>query len=143
MVDVSAKAPSIRTAVASAAVTVGPAVYALLAAGRSGGGAGGTGGKGDALVVARLAGIAAAKRTAELIPLCHTVALAHVGVELSLEREGGGVAVAATPVEGAERSGSDAGAVVAVERGMVVGEVRLEEKRGGKSGHYQRSRDGP
>lgn len=88
MVDVSAKAPSIRTAVASAAVTVGPAVYALLAAGRSGGGAGGTGGKGDALVVARLAGIAAAKRTAELIPLCHTVALAHVGVELSLEGEG-------------------------------------------------------
>jgi len=185
MVDVSAKAPSVRTAVASAAVTVGPAVYALLAAGRSGGGGAG---KGDALLTARLAGIAAAKRTADLIPLCHSVALAHVGVDLRLEagaRAGGAAAAGsdggggggggreddaggggggghvrirssatttAAATTGVEMEALVAASVAAltvydmckaVERGMVIGEVRLEEKRGGKSGHYVRERDGP
>ena len=85
MVDVSAKAPSQRSATAAATVALGRAAFeALTAAGGGGGGGGLTSAKGDVLGVARVAGVLAAKRTAELIPLCHSLALTHVGVDFEL-----------------------------------------------------------
>ena len=110
--------------------------------------------KGDVLTVARVAGIMAAKRTAELIPLCHTLALDDVQVSASLDDELPGVRVeAAAKTSG--RTGVEMEAMVAVsvtlvtvydmakgiDRGMVISDVRLEEKSGGKSGQWTRSRD--
>lgn len=120
-----------------------PATLRLIAAGRAK--------KGDVLSVARIAAIQAAKRTPELIPLAHPIALTRVGVEFALERRRSSIAVTAT-VEcrgktGVEMEALTAAAVglltiydmvKAVDRGMTLGDVRLEEKRGGKSGEYRR-----
>lgn len=145
MVDVGAKARTRRVAVASGHIAMAPATLRRLAEGRAG--------KGDVLGVARIAAIQAAKRTPELIPLAHPIAITRVAVDFTLQPRRGAVAVAAT-VEcrgqtGVEMEALTAAAVglltvydmlKAVDRGMVLNELRLEEKRGGRSGHWRRSR---
>jgi cyclic pyranopterin phosphate synthase len=145
MVDTGAKAPTGRRAVASARVLMSPETVAAVRARRTP--------KGDPLEVARVAGIMAAKRTAELIPLCHTLALTHADVRAELRDDGVHIeAEAATTAQtGVEMEALTAAAVAAltvydmckaVEKGMTVTEVRLEEKTGGKSGDWKRGRDG-
>jgi len=142
MVDVSGKQESARTAVAEGRVEMRPETLALI---RSGGVK-----KGDVLSVARLAGIMAAKRTAELIPLCHPLALASVAVELSLDEPASAVNITAT-VKLTGRTGVEMEALTAVsvaaltvydmckavDRGMRISEVRLRHKSGGKSGSFE------
>lgn len=142
MVDVSAKTASLRTAIAGGSIRMS---VSALAAIRDNDIA-----KGDVLGVARVAGIMAAKRTAELIPMCHTVALSHVDVELSLDDTIPGVqaraTVVATDVTGVEMEAIVAATVAlatiydmakSVDRSMVIGDVRLLEKSGGRSGDYR------
>jgi cyclic pyranopterin monophosphate synthase len=106
--------------------------------------------KGDVLGVARIAAIQAAKKTSDLIPLCHPIALTHVGVEFRLDDVGNAVhctvtaeSVGATGVEMEALTAVQVGLLTiydmckAVDRGMVIGDVRLLEKRGGKSGLWQ------
>ena len=141
MVDVSAKEPTARTARASGRVLVSAEVVALLR---------GEGvPKGDALAVARVAGIMAAKRTPDLVPLCHPLALSSVEVDLQVEDDA--VAITAT-VRTTDRTGvemealtavSVAGLTVvdmvkAVDKAAVITDVRVEEKTGGQSGSYRR-----
>ncbi|QTE29490.1 cyclic pyranopterin monophosphate synthase MoaC [Pengzhenrongella sicca] len=141
MVDVSAKAVTVRSATASGFVTTTPAVIALLR---------GEGvPKGDALAVARIAGIQAAKRTPDLVPLCHPIAI-H-GVTVDLEVTDLGVSIVAT-VRTADRTGVEMEAltcvavagltmidmVKAVDRAAVITDVRVEEKTGGRSGTWRR-----
>jgi cyclic pyranopterin phosphate synthase len=147
MVDVGAKDETQRVAVASGCITMRPATFRTLAAGSAK--------KGDVLGVARLAAIQAAKRTPELIPLAHPIAITRVGVEFALERKRSAVRIATT-VECRGRTGVEMEALTAaavgllaiydmlkaVDRGMTLGELRLEEKRGGKSGTYLRARSG-
>ncbi len=141
MVDTSAKAQTARRAVASARVLMSPATVEAVRAHRTP--------KGDPLETARIAGIMAAKRTAELIPLCHPLPLTHVEVRATLED--GGVyieAEAATNAQtGVEMEALTAASVAAltvydmckaVEKGITVTDLRLEEKTGGKSGHWKR-----
>jgi cyclic pyranopterin phosphate synthase len=142
MVDVGAKDETPRVAVASGRIRMQPATFRLLAAGRAK--------KGDVLGVARLAAIQAAKRTPELIPLAHPIAITRVGVEFEPERRRSAVRILAT-VECRGRTGVEMEALTAaaiglltvydmlkaVDRGMTLGELRLEEKRGGKSGVYR------
>ena len=142
MVDVSAKAVTVRTATASGRVVTTPAVVALLR------GAGVP--KGDALAVARIAGIQAAKRTPELVPLCHPVAIHAVTVELEVTADG--VAIVAT-VRTADRTGVEMEALTcvavagltlvdmikAVDRSAAITDVRVEEKSGGRSGTWRRA----
>ncbi len=145
MVDVSAKDETERVAVAAGSVQMKPATLALI---QSGGVA-----KGDVLAVARLAGIMAAKRTADLIPLCHPLALTSVAVELACDVARSAVDITATcRVTG--RTGVEMEALTAVsvaaltiydmckavDRGMRIGEIRLMHKSGGKSGTYEASR---
>jgi len=141
MVDVSAKDVTDRVAVASGRVLVSPAVVALL----RGDGVP----KGDALGVARVAGIMAAKRTPDLVPLCHPLAISAVTVDLEVEDDG--VAITAT-VRTTDRTGVEMEAltavsvaaltvidmVKAVDKAAVITDVRVEEKTGGKSGTYRR-----
>jgi len=141
MVEVTAKPETERVAVASARLTMARTTAAAIAAGEIG--------KGDVLGVARLAGIQAAKRTAEWIPLCHPVRLTGVSVELKVT--GAGVDVRAT-VRAFDRTGVEMEALTAVsaaaltvydmckaiDRGIVIGAIRLEEKRGGASGTWTR-----
>ena len=141
MVDVSAKAETVREATARGRVTMRPETLALIADGRAG--------KGDVLGVARLAGIMAAKRTAELIPLCHPLPLSSASVDLELAAPDG-VEITAT-VRTAGRTGVEMEAmtavtvaaltvydmVKAVDRGMRIEAVRLTRKSGGKSGLYE------
>jgi cyclic pyranopterin phosphate synthase len=142
MVDVSGKQVTVRTARAAGRVSVSPEVVALLR---------GEGvPKGDALAVARLAGIQGAKRTWELIPLCHPIAL-H-GVELDLEVGDDAVEIAAT-VRTADRTGVEMEAltavataglalidmVKAVDRQAAIENIRLLTKTGGRSGDWRRS----
>jgi cyclic pyranopterin phosphate synthase len=141
MVDVSAKVATSREAVASGRVLVSAAVIELL---RGPGVA-----KGDALGVARVAGIMAAKRTPDLIPLCHPLALS--GVEVDLEVLDDAVAITAT-VRTTDRTGVEMEAlaavsvaaltvvdmVKAVDKAAVISDVRVESKTGGKSGPWQR-----
>ena len=141
MVDVGAKAETHRVAVAAGAIAMQPATLALVRDG--------TAKKGDVLGVARVAAIQAAKRTSELIPLCHPVPLTSVGIEFAIDEPGSRVECRAT-VECTARTGVEMEALTAVQialltiydmckavdRGMVIGEVRLLEKRGGKSGTY-------
>jgi cyclic pyranopterin monophosphate synthase len=141
MVDVSAKDVSVREAVATGRVLVGPAVIELLR------GAGMP--KGDALAVARIAGIQAAKRTADLVPLCHPIAIHAVAVDLVVEDDG--VAITAT-VRTADRTGVEMEAltsvsvaglalvdmVKAVDPAAVITDVRVERKSGGKTGVWLR-----
>ncbi|MCR0980509.1 cyclic pyranopterin monophosphate synthase MoaC [Roseomonas populi] len=141
MVDVSAKAETVREATAKGRITMRPETLALIAEGRAG--------KGDVLGVARLAGIMAAKRTAELIPLCHPLPLSSASVELELA-EPDAVEITAT-VRTAGRTGVEMEAmtavtvaaltvydmVKAVDRAMRIEAVRLTRKSGGKSGFYE------
>jgi len=142
MVDVGDKAVSARRAVAEASVRMRPEVLGtLLAAG---------GPKGDALVVARLAGIAAAKRTAELIPLAHPIPLDVVEVEPTADRDAGTLSfraeVRATARTGVEMEALTGAAVAALtvydmakalQRDIVIERIRLLEKEGGRSGDYR------
>ena len=144
MVDVSAKPDSERVAVAGGSVTIAPETLALI---REGGVE-----KGDVLAVARLAGIMAAKRTPELIPLCHPLQLTSVELDLSLDAERNAVDITATckltGKTGVEMEALTAVSVAAltvydmckaVDRAMRIGEIRLLHKSGGKSGTYEAS----
>ena len=142
MVDVGAKEETHRIAVAGGRLRMRPETFELV---RSG-----TAKKGDVLGVARIAAIQAAKRTAELIPLCHPVPLTSVEIEFALDEERSRVECTAT-VQCTARTGVEMEALAAVQvalltiydmckavdRGMVMEEVRLLEKRGGKSGAYR------
>jgi cyclic pyranopterin phosphate synthase len=143
MVDVSAKEPTTRRAVARAVVRMTPATAALVAAGDAP--------KGDVLAVARIAGIQAAKRTGELIPLCHPLGLDHIDVDASVDAEAGAVTVVAearvSARTGVEMEAMTAAAVAAltvydmvkgVERGVRVEAVELLLKDGGRSGLWVR-----
>ena len=144
MVDVSAKVETLRKAVASAFVRMKPETLALI---QSGGIA-----KGDVFATARIAGIMAAKRTPELIPLCHLIPLTFVSVEL-VAVPPDGVRITAT-VEAMYKTGVEMEALTAasiaaltvydmckaVDRSMQIERVQLEHKSGGKSGTYQREK---
>ncbi|HEX6183424.1 MAG TPA: cyclic pyranopterin monophosphate synthase MoaC [Pyrinomonadaceae bacterium] len=145
MVDTSAKAQTARRAVASARVLMSPATVEAVRAHRTP--------KGDPLEAARIAGIMAAKRTADLIPLCHPLPLTHADVRAELRDDGVYLeAEAATTAQtGVEMEALTAAAVAAltvydmckaVEKGMTITEVRLEEKTGGKSGTWRREGQG-
>jgi len=145
MVDTSAKSATARRAVASARVLMSPETVEAVRAHRTP--------KGDPLETARIAGIMAAKRTAELIPLCHPLPLTHVEVRATLEDSGVYIeAEAATNAQtGVEMEALTAAAVAAltiydmckaVEKGINITDVRLEEKTGGKSGTWTRKGDG-
>lgn len=143
MVDVSAKEPTLRIARAAATVILQPqTLYAILEGGIK---------KGDVLGVARLAGIAAAKKTPALIPLSHPLAIHHAAVEFATDLATGRVTVEAT-VKAFERTGVEmeamtAAAVAALtiydmckgaDKGITIGDIRLLYKEGGKSGTYRR-----
>jgi cyclic pyranopterin monophosphate synthase len=141
MVDVSAKDVTVRTATASGRVLVSAEVVRLLRSGAVP--------KGDALAVARIAGIQAAKRTPDLVPLCHPIAIHGVDVDLSVGDDA--VAITAT-VRTADRTGVEMEAltsvavaglalvdmVKAVDPAATVTDVRVEEKTGGKTGSWRR-----
>jgi len=140
MVDVSDKPATARRAVARGTVTMAPATLALVENGAA---------KGDVLGVARIAGIMAAKRTSDLIPLCHPLALSKVTVDLAAEPDASRVTIEATVTTtgptGVEMEALTAVSVAAltiydmlkaVDRGMVIGEIRVALKEGGKSGRY-------
>ncbi len=143
MVDVGAKAVTARTAVAAGRITMLPATLALVKQGNAK--------KGDVLGIARIAGIMGAKKTAELIPLCHPIALTHVDIEFELDEANSAVYCRAT-CETAGQTGVEMEALTAVQvalltvydmckavdRGMTIDHVRLLEKKGGKSGHWHR-----
>jgi cyclic pyranopterin phosphate synthase len=141
MVDVSGKSPTKREAEASAFVAMKPAVLATLPKNP----------KGDPLEVARIAGIMAAKRTAELIPMCHPLPLALVDVEVRLCENGVAISskVATTAETGVEMEALVAVTVSALtvydmckgaDKGIEIREVVLERKSGGKSGEYRRAK---
>jgi cyclic pyranopterin phosphate synthase len=140
MVDVSGKQPTRRTAVASAFVELSAAVLAALPSNP----------KGNPLEVARIAGIQAAKRTSELIPMCHPLPLTHVDVQTDVTAEG--VRITATAATagptGVEMEALTAAAVAALtvydmtkalDKAIVIRNVQLESKTGGKSGDYSRN----
>ena len=141
MVDVAAKPETHRVARASGTIRMQPATLALIA--------GGSARKGDVLGVARVAAIQAAKRTSELIPLCHPLPITRVTVEFALDAAAGTVECSAS-VETLGRTGVEMEALTAVQiglltvydmckavdRGMVIGDVRVREKHGGKSGSH-------
>ena len=144
MVDVGGKAETERVAVARATVTMQPATLALIRDGKAA--------KGDVLAVAQLAGIMAAKKTADLIPLCHPLSLSSVDVRLSLDPARNAVEIEATcrlkGRTGVEMEALTAATVAAltvydmckaVDRGMVISEVKLLHKSGGKSGSFDAS----
>jgi len=142
MVDVSGKAVTERVAVAEGRVVMARATLDLVLAGNAK--------KGDVLGAARIAGIMAAKKTHELIPLCHPLALSKIEVDIAPEPDSSGLRVRAT-VKLAGKTGVEMEAltavavacltiydmVKAVERGMRIEGIRLLEKRGGKSGRYR------
>ncbi len=142
MVDVGDKPIARRVARASGRVRMAADTLALITAG---GGA-----KGDVLEVARLAGIMAAKRTADLVPLCHPLPLESVAIDFDTSEERALAIEAVVQVEaktGVEMEALTAVSVAAltvydmcksVDRGMVIDEIQLEEKQGGRSGHWQR-----
>lgn len=141
MVDVGTKAETARLARAAGRIRMQPATFALIRSGSAK--------KGDVLGVARIAAIQAAKRTGELIPLCHPIALTRVAVELKLD-ENAATVTCTTTAETFGRTGVEMEALAActaglltiydmckaVDRGMVIEAVRLLEKAGGKSGHW-------
>jgi cyclic pyranopterin phosphate synthase len=139
MVDISAKPATERWARAQAVVRMSPATAALVAAGDVP--------KGDVVAVARIAAIQAAKRTAELIPLCHQLALSHADCEVEVGEDSVTLVceartVSGTGVEMEALTAASVGAltvydmVKGVEKGVVVESVRLLDKTGGKSGDY-------
>ena len=143
MVDIGEKAETERVAIAEGRVEMSPETLALALSGATK--------KGDPLAVAELAGIMAAKRTADLIPLCHPLALTSVKVEIAQAREASALVVTAR-VKTSGRTGVEMEALTAVsgacltlydmlkaaDKAMVIGEIRLVEKTGGKSGDYRR-----
>jgi cyclic pyranopterin phosphate synthase len=143
MVDVSAKPVTEREAVARGEVTMRRETLARIAAGDLP--------KGDVLAVARLAGVMAAKRTADLVPLCHPLPLTHVDIALTPDQGGGRVTIEAR-VRVAARTGVEMEALTAVavagltlydmckavDREMTIGAIRLIAKRGGRSGTFVR-----
>ncbi|MEO8395477.1 MAG: cyclic pyranopterin monophosphate synthase MoaC [Chloroflexota bacterium] len=143
MVDVGAKPETERIAVAGGSVTMQPETLRLIRDGALK--------KGDVLTIARIAGIMAAKRTSELIPLCHPIALTQIDVQLSLSDEQNAVLITATArtigKTGVEMEALTAVSVAAltvydmakaVDRGMLIGDIRLLEKHGGQHGDYVR-----
>jgi cyclic pyranopterin monophosphate synthase len=141
MVDVGDKPVTAREALARGEITMSATALRLIRKGALA--------KGDPLQVARLAGIMAAKKTAELIPLCHPLPLTHVRVELTPIRRGYRIEarVRTTSQTGVEMEALTAVAVAAltiydmakaVDKGMVIGDICLIEKKGGRSGHYRR-----
>jgi cyclic pyranopterin monophosphate synthase len=143
MVDVSAKPETAREAVARATIKMKPATLRAVRRGDAP--------KGDVLGTARTAGILAAKRTSELIPLCHPLRLTKVDVTFD-ERRGNGTLAVEARVRTVDKTGVEMEALTAVtvaaltiydmvkalDRAMVIGEIRLVEKRGGRSGNYER-----
>jgi cyclic pyranopterin monophosphate synthase len=141
MVDVGAKAETARLARASGRIRMQPATFELIQSG--------TAKKGDVLGVARIAAIQATKRTSDLIPLCHPIALTRVAAEFELDAATSSVTCTVT-AETFGRTGVEMEALTAcsaglltiydmckaVDRGMVIEEIRLLEKAGGKSGHW-------
>ena len=141
MVDVGDKSETHRTATAAGFIRMLPATFEIVASG--------TAKKGDVLGVARIAAIQAAKKTSELVPLCHPVALTSVNVEFTLDKKASRIECRAT-VECTARTGVEMEALTAVQvglltvydmckavdRGMTMEEIRLVEKHGGKSGSY-------
>ena len=147
MVDVSAKPPTARRAVAEATVKMDQETLSLIIDGQ--------GPKGDVLNVAELAGIMAAKRTSELIPLCHPLPLTDVSVEIRPDRKVGSLvitaAAATTAQTGVEMEAMTAASVAALtvydmvksaDRFVTITSVRLLEKSGGRSGHWKRPAPG-
>ena len=141
MVDVGDKPVTAREALARGEITMSATALRLIRTGALA--------KGDPLQVARLAGIMAAKKTAELIPLCHPLPLTHVRVELTPIRRGYRIEarVRTTSQTGVEMEALTAVAVAAltiydmakaVDKGMLIGDICLIEKKGGRSGHYRR-----
>lgn len=144
MVDVSDKPTTSRIAVARGQVSMLPETFALISEGRAK--------KGDVLSVARLAGIMGAKKTPDLIPLCHPLAITKVTVELTLDPDLPGVQIEAT-VKTTGQTGVEMEAltavsvaaltvhdmVKAVDKGMVISDIRVVLKDGGKSGRYEAS----
>ena len=144
MVDVGGKAVTSRSATATAVVSMLPETLALIRSGDHK--------KGDVLAVARIAGIQAAKKCPDLIPLCHPLMLNSVRVEFELNEQDSQVHIAAScsldGKTGVEMEALTAASVAAltiydmckaVDKGMVIGPICLEEKLGGKSGHYRRA----
>jgi cyclic pyranopterin phosphate synthase len=143
MVDVSAKSPTVRVAVAQGRIVMQPATLSLITQGRAG--------KGDVLGVARIAAIQGAKRTADLIPLCHPLALSKVAIAFDIDEPASAVICRAT-VQTVGPTGVEMEALTAVQiglltiydmckaadKGMVMTDVGLLEKVGGKSGHWVR-----
>ncbi len=142
MVDVGAKASTQRLAVATGRIVMKPATLALIMSG--------TAKKGDVLGIARIAAIQGAKRTSELIPLCHPVAITKISIDLAIDEASSSVrctaTVACTGQTGVEMEALTAVQVglltvydmcKAVDRGMTITDVGLIEKRGGKSGTWQ------
>ncbi len=143
MVDISAKSPTMRTAIATASVHLSKQILDNIVEGKVA--------KGDVLGVARLAGIAAAKKTPDLIPLSHPLALHAVTVDFTTDREAGVVKVESM-VRAFERTGVEMEAMVSAsvaaltiydmckgaDKGIRIGEVKLLFKEGGKSGTYRR-----
>jgi cyclic pyranopterin phosphate synthase len=141
MVDVGAKPATERVAVAHAQIVLSSGTLALVREGRAA--------KGDVLAVARVAGIMAAKKTPDLIPLCHPIMLSSVEVEFDLTDEGISISATArtTGATGVEMEAMTAASVAAltiydmvkgVERGVTITDVRLMKKSGGKSGTWER-----
>lgn len=141
MVDVADKAHTRRVGVASGSIHMLPATFELVQSG--------TAKKGDVLGIARIAGIQAAKKTSDLIPLCHPLALTRVAVAFAMNADNHSIACTAT-VETVGQTGVEMEALTAVQvalltvydmckavdRGMTITDVRLLEKHGGKSGSY-------
>ena len=145
MVDVGAKSETARLARATGRIRMQPATFELIHSGSAK--------KGDVLGIARIAAIQAAKRTSDLIPLCHPIALTRVTVEFELDAAASTI-TCTTTAETFGRTGVEMEALTActaglltiydmakaVDRGMVIEEVRLLEKAGGKSGHWMANR---
>lgn len=149
MVDVSGKEPSVRVAVARGQVILSPRTLELIRQAALP--------KGDVLAVARVAGIMAAKEASRLIPLCHPLPIDHVGVDLRLEEDPGPRVLIQATVRTRAPTGAEMEAITAVmgaalavydmckgvDRGMVIGEVRLVRKEGGRSGRWEREGEEP
>ena len=144
MVDVGSKAATHRIAIAQGRIVMNPATLAIILAGNAK--------KGDVLGIARIAGIMAAKKTSDLIPLCHPLALTRVVIDFTPDNAGSSIACNAT-VETVGPTGVEMEALVAVQvalatiydmckavdRGMTITDVRVLEKHGGKSGSFVNS----
>ncbi len=142
MVDVGAKQVTHRVAVAGGSISMLSDTFAMVAAG--------THKKGDVLGIARVAGIMASKRTSDLIPLCHPIGLTRVEVRFEMD-EAAGKVLCQVQAETHSQTGVEMEALIglqvalatiydmckAVDRGMQISDIRLLEKKGGKSGHYQ------